>query len=80
MNELDKMESIKKNLEKSKQDKAVLLGKKESAMDELADLGYKSTAEAKKAIKRKDAELYSMEEEFKGLVEKFKEEYPNLVE
>lgn len=77
---LEKLKNLKEILEKKQQEKARLEGQLESAMDQLKALGYKTVADAEKAIKAMDKSLDKLDAEISDIVNKLEKRYAHLLE
>jgi len=78
--EIKKLEKIQQRLIKAQQERDKLAGRQEAAIDELRKLGYKSVAEATKALAVTVKEADKAAKELEEAITAFTEKYPELVE
>lgn len=76
---LDKLEKIRTALEKEEKRKMLFQGKLDARMDMLNEAGHSTIAKAKTYIKKLDTKLGKLVNELDDLVEKFEEDFPQLV-
>ena len=77
---MKKLEAIRSRLTKAQQERDKLSGKAEAAMEELKKLGYKTTAEANKALIKLNKEADVVAKELDDSIKAFTKKYPELVE
>lgn len=70
---------IKKTLESKKSTRDMLIGKKNTLIDRIKELGFSSVQEAEKALTDMDKELEVMENNHKNNVYEFKTKYKGLL-
>lgn len=79
MSDLDKLDAIRKNLEKAKEKKSSLTGKREALMESLKVLGYDSVEDAHDALEAMADKINKMDEDLGVMLDEFKKDYPDLV-
>jgi Holliday junction resolvasome RuvABC DNA-binding subunit len=76
---LEKLKKLKTVLEAKQQERAKVEGQLESALDRLKELGYKSVAEADKAIHKMDTQLDALDADIATKVRDLEEKYVALL-
>jgi len=72
--------NLHKILENKKQEQAKIQGKLETYLTNLKDLGFDTVKKAESAVKKLTKEIEEMETNYQDDLEKFKEEYSELLE
>jgi hypothetical protein len=76
---LERLKKIKAVLETKQQEKAKVEGQLEAAFDQLKTFGYKTVAEANKALAAMDKQLEALDAEIGKVVEEMETKYADLL-